>query len=198
MRFDMSEPHERQEWVLAALDRFEGRLLRYVQRLLGDSEEARDVVQFAFLRLCDEEPGNVDGRLAQWLFTVCRNRAMDVLRGSGKEKLNGNAATGNGQQPGREPDPADSVEQTDLHTLLRMVVDHLPAHQREAIDLWAEGFSYAEIGRILECEEGNVRVLVHRGLKAVREDRRVRGMVEERDEGGQIAKARKNEMAKVK
>ena len=176
----MKEPEDRRGWVLAALDEFEGRLVRYARRLVGNEEEARDVVQFVFLRLCDEEPEEIEGRLVQWLFTVCRNRAMDVLRGSGREKANGKPG-GQTQAAGREGDPAELVEQTDLHGLLRELVDHLPASQREAIDLWTEGFRYAEIGKILDCEEGNVRVLVHRGLKAVREDRRVRMVMEDRE-----------------
>ena len=74
---------DRREWVLAALDQYEGRLLRYAQRLLGNLDEARDVVQFVFLRLCNQLPDQIDDRLAQWLYTVCRNRALDVLRGRG-------------------------------------------------------------------------------------------------------------------
>src|SRR3954466_8617317 len=68
------------EWVLAALDQYERRLLRYAQRLLGEADESRDVVQFVFLRLCDQSPDKIGDRLAQWLYTVCRNRAMDALR----------------------------------------------------------------------------------------------------------------------
>ena len=53
----------------------------YAQRLLGNcnvgttSDESRDVVQFVFLRLCDQSPDQIGDRLAQWLYTVCRNRA---------------------------------------------------------------------------------------------------------------------------
>src|SRR4029079_3549166 len=85
----MERETTRRAWVLSALDEFEGKLLRYAQRLLGNLDEARDVVQFVFLRLCDETPDNLDDRLAQWLHTVCRNRALDVLRAGGREKLNG-------------------------------------------------------------------------------------------------------------
>ena len=70
----------RAEWVRAAVDRFSGPLTRYAQVITGDIEQARDVVQDTFIRLCDEKPGRVDPYLAQWLFTVCRNRALDVQR----------------------------------------------------------------------------------------------------------------------
>ena len=71
---------EHGSWVREAVMRFEGPLLIYASRLLGDAETARDVVQETFLRLCGQDRGSVDGHLAEWLFTVCRNRALDVLR----------------------------------------------------------------------------------------------------------------------
>src|SRR5690606_14952652 len=69
-----------QEWLASALDRFEGRLLRYAQRITGDPHRAADVVQDTFLKLCREERASLDGHLAQWLYTVCRNKALDVRR----------------------------------------------------------------------------------------------------------------------
>jgi RNA polymerase sigma factor (sigma-70 family) len=48
-------------------------------------------------------------------------------------------------------------------------VAQLPPSQREAIDLWCEGFSYREISRIAGQSEGNVRVLVHRAIKQLKE-----------------------------
>ena len=68
------------EWVRAAVDRYAGSLTRYAVLITGDLEQARDVVQDTFVRLCAEKPGTVNAHLAQWLFTVCRNRALDVQR----------------------------------------------------------------------------------------------------------------------
>jgi RNA polymerase sigma factor (sigma-70 family) len=174
---------DRREWVLAALDQFEGRLLRYAQRLLSDLDDARDVVQFVFLRLCDQSPEEIGDRLAQWLYTVCRNRALDVLRGSGG--VGWDKAAPAADPPfsdltySHETDPADSAEQADLHTLLRILIEQLPENQREALDLWADGFSYLEISRIIDKQEGHVRVLVHRALKTLREHPQVRAQMEE-------------------
>jgi DNA-directed RNA polymerase specialized sigma24 family protein len=44
----------------------------------------------------------------------------------------------------------------------------LPAAQREAIDLWCEGFTYRQIAEITGRQEGHIRVLAHRGLAALR------------------------------
>ena len=71
---------EHESWVKDAVARFEGPLLLFATRLLRDADTARDVVQDTFLKLCASEFASIDGHLAEWLFTVCRNRALDVLR----------------------------------------------------------------------------------------------------------------------
>ena len=70
----------RLEWLRSVLDEFEGPLARYAARLTGDVDRARDIVQETFLRLCKEPRPKVEGRLAQWLFAVCRSRALDAKR----------------------------------------------------------------------------------------------------------------------
>jgi RNA polymerase sigma-70 factor (ECF subfamily) len=108
----MSDRPNRREWVLAALQQYEGRLLRYAQRLTGDLDQSRDVVQFVFLRLCDESPAAIEKRLAQWLYTVCRNRALDILRANGRIGWASPTAIGEagGHSPpySREADPSEA------------------------------------------------------------------------------------------
>ena len=63
-----------------AFARHHAPLLRYAARLTGDPDRAQDIVQDTFAKLLAQPPGSVDGHLAEWLFTVCRHRALDVLR----------------------------------------------------------------------------------------------------------------------
>ena len=67
-------------WVRETLDRYERPLVRYALRYAGDLESARDAVQDTFLKLCLADPAALNGKLAGWLFTVCRNRALDMRR----------------------------------------------------------------------------------------------------------------------
>ena len=201
----MSPEQNHRQWVLEALDQYEGRLLRYAHRLLGarhaasETDDARDVVQFVFLRLCDQSESEINNRLAQWLYTVCRNRVFDILRVSGREKPNGHGYSGllaNRAQPeaseiiptptrravdrlSREHDPADAAEQSDLHALLRNLIAQLPSNQREALDLWSDGFSYVQISEITNHTEGHIRVLVHRALKTLRDHPRVKSLLDD-------------------
>src|SRR3982751_7119158 len=67
----------------ALLRRFERPLLQYATRILGDSDRARDVVQETFVKLQKEKREQIDDAPAKWLFTVCRNGALNICR---KEK----------------------------------------------------------------------------------------------------------------
>ncbi|NLS91827.1 MAG: sigma-70 family RNA polymerase sigma factor [Planctomycetaceae bacterium] len=166
----MNEPgqSDQRHWVLSLLEQYETRLVRYAARIMGDEDSARDVVQHVFLRLCERGPEETEGRVAQWLFTVCRNRAIDVLR---KRKRTTQFEEGAVEcQAGREAGPAHVAERHDLYLQLNRLVAALPTAQREAVDLWAEGFSYREISDITGEGEGKLRVLVHRALKRLRND----------------------------
>ena len=135
--------------------------------MLGEQDSAREAVQHAFLQLCQRSPEELKGREAQWLFTVCRNKALDLIRG--RQKLTAAAEDELADFPGREPDPAALAEQQDLAGRLNCLVAQLPVSQREAIVLWSEGFTYRQIAQMAGHSEGNVRILVHRALKQLRQ-----------------------------
>src|SRR3712207_7642349 len=71
----------RSRLVRSAVQRFEQPLMSYARHVLGgDLERARDVVQETFLRLIGQDPAKVAPHLTEWLYTVCRNLAIDVRR----------------------------------------------------------------------------------------------------------------------
>jgi RNA polymerase sigma factor (sigma-70 family) len=164
---DEVRPGSQMEWILAVLSEYERPLLRFAWRLLGDEDSARDVVQQSFLRLCGQSYEAIGHRTAAWLFAVCRNLAVDLSRKRNQAAVEGDYELAG--FPGRELDPADSAEKADMHRQINRMVDELPLPQREAIALWAEGFSYRDIAEVTKTTEGNVRVIVHRALKRLRE-----------------------------
>lgn len=161
------------QWILEAVDAHELPLLRYARRLLGDLDLARDAVQHAFVQLCEQRHDRLDGRIAPWLYRVCRNKALDHLRRAGRERaFVDDEPDGPSHAPSppdhRETNPASSAERRDLTAHVRGLLLLLPAPQRETIDLWCEGLTYREIAEITGRQEGHVRVLAHRGLSALR------------------------------
>lgn len=150
-----------------ALERYEGPLLRYARSLLGDLERARDVVQDTFLQLCREDPARVDGHLPQWLFTVCRNRAVDVQRKEGRLRPLEDGALE--AQPSPEPTPARRLESMDSLREVMEVFGTLPASQQEVLRLkLQEHLSYQQISQVTGLSVSHVGVLIHTGLKLLR------------------------------
>jgi RNA polymerase sigma factor (sigma-70 family) len=160
-------------WVLEAVDLYELPLRRYARRLLGDFDLAADAVQHAFVKLCEQSQAGLEGRVAPWLFRVCRNKALDHLRRAGREQaiddelLRPSSSTATPVDRGAG-DPATTAERAEIGRRVLALVRELPAAQREALDLWCEGFASREIAEITGRSEGHVRVLVHRGLAGLR------------------------------
>ena len=152
-------------WIQDAIARYERPLVRYATRLLGDPDRARDVVQDTFARLFEADPSAVGHRVPEWLYTVCRNRALDVVRTEGRrERLRGLAPA---RSP--EPTPADHAEHRQLLARTLDAVDRLPPKQAEVLRLKLQhGLSYAEIAERTGLTSSYVGYLLHHAIKAVR------------------------------
>lgn len=163
------ETHEASEGLPAIVGRFQPSLTRYAARLLGDHDLARDVVQDTFVKLAAQAPGTVDGHVAEWLFTVCRHRALDVLRKGNRMKAftDGEAE----RVAAAEPRPGAALEREELHAALLRSIERLPANQQEVVRLkFQNGFSYKEISRITELSVSNVGFLIHTAVTRLRAD----------------------------
>ena len=141
-------------------------LLQYATRILGDRERARDVVQETFVELRRSERRQSDPAPAKWLFTVCRNRALNICR---KEKrmtyLDEEILE---RQPGREPAPNERIEREEASSFLLRIVATLPPRQQEVLQLkFQNDLSYREISEITKLSVSHVGVLIHTALKTL-------------------------------
>ena len=67
--------------VVEAARQHEAALLGYLGRMLGDADEAADVLQDTLERALDgRRPLPSDSELRPWLYRVATNRAIDVIR----------------------------------------------------------------------------------------------------------------------
>src|SRR5205809_826910 len=99
------------DWIKAHVARWESDLLRYARHLVGDVEQARDVVQETFLKLCQQDRARLDGHLVEWLFTVCRNGALDVRRK--EQRMTTMTLDTDVDSPSLTPSPDTLAEQRD-------------------------------------------------------------------------------------
>lgn len=163
------------EWIQDALNRYERPLVRYAARFTGDIESARDVVQDTFYKLCRENPAKMNGRLAPWLYTVCRNRALDVRKKEGRmQTLEQGAAEA---RPDIAPGPGEQAARREEHAMVLDVVAGLPPNQQEAFRLKFEhGLTYRDIGKVMNMPLSTVNYTIAQALIAVRE--RLRGTLD--------------------
>lgn len=160
-------PADDRAWVRAAVDRHERSLVAYVAHLTGDVDRARDVVQETFVRLCSADRGEVEPRLAQWLFTVARNLALDQRRKERRMSLIDDTPAE--ALTSRGPAPHDAAQRNDSLSAVLQSLAKLPPVQQEAVRLkFQHGLSYKEIGAVLDLTVTNVGFILHTALKDIR------------------------------
>lgn len=162
------EENKRHEaFVREALREFESPLLGYATTFLHDLERARDVVQDTFIRLYQQDIDKVKDGLKGWLFTVCRNRALDVIR---KEKRMVGFEDGQiSRLPSGRRSPSERADLSERVEQVHEALKRLSENQREVILLkFEQGLSYAEISEVTGLSNGNVGFLLHTGLKRLR------------------------------
>lgn len=164
----MSDRDPDHVFLLAALERYERPLIRYAMGVVTDLEQARDIVQEVFIKLSRNLSTLDRERLAPWLFTVCRNRALDHQRKHQRmipmetEVLDLETAS--------TPGPSAGLEEKETTHQIRRWMAQLPDKQREAVRLkFVSGLSYKEISEVLKTSVGNVGTLIHLGVATLRE-----------------------------
>ena len=158
-------------WIRTVVGRYERPLVLYALRICGDAERARDVVQETFARLCDRTAGpahaDANGQLAQWLYTVCRNAALDVRR---KEKRHMAMSDAVAEAiPSSSMAPDEAAERKDSSSAVLRILERLPADQQEVVRLkFHHQMSYRQIAGITGHSESNVGFLIHTAIKSLR------------------------------
>ncbi len=142
------------------------RLLRVAIHLVGDTLQAEDLVQAAFLALIEQRSRIAERTPAEaWLLAVIKDKATDLRRGRRSK-----------------PDELDfdvvvtSVESTDITVERRELqgnvaeaIDRLESPYREVlIARLRHGATASEIAHLLGRSPGQVRVQLHRGLEMLR------------------------------
>lgn len=160
-----------QAWIDSAIEQYEGPLLRYAQHFVFDLEIARDVVQDTFLKLCKQSEKEMSPKLAKWLFTVCRNRAIDVCRKESRMKVAPEEQIRD-QLHARSDNsnsPTVALEKVETSEGLLQQVSRLSDKQQEVLRLkFHGGLSYREIAEVTGLTSTHVGVILHTAITKLR------------------------------
>jgi RNA polymerase sigma-70 factor (ECF subfamily) len=156
-------------------------MLNLACRMVGDFEEACEVVQDAFLaahRALDQF--RFEARFSTWLAAITLNHARNRLahlasrRRNEAFSLDAPIATAQGpvfpDPPSSAPDPLEIVERKALRARIERCIQALPVAFREVLVLRdLQERSYEEIGTILKTREGTVKSRLFRAREDVKD-----------------------------
>ena len=150
---------------------FEDLFLRYypqVYRVLfgvvGNAQEAEDLLQETFLMLYRRPPRLPNAAaLGPWLYRVAVNRGYNALRGARRARLRVEQLPIDGAQP---EDPVAEYLRREGREHVRRTLAHLPERDAKLLLLRYAGLSYAEIAAAMEVAAGSVGTLLVRAERA--------------------------------
>ncbi|MEZ4848959.1 MAG: RNA polymerase sigma factor [Bacteroidia bacterium] len=148
-------------------ERYEPKLLRYVKRITGVSnEEAEDILQEAFLKIWRNiNSYDTDLKFSTWIYRVVHNETISYWRKQssfGKDHqidLDENFP----EEFDSNSQPGDSNKNVLTHEILEL----LPLKYKTILVLkFLEGMDYDEISDILKIPPGTVATRINRAKKA--------------------------------
>ncbi len=159
------------EWLEEMFARLETPLVSYVKRQIGgDLETARDIVQEAFVRLCQESWPKIGGHATAWLYRTCRNQAIDIIRREGRMRaVHGNTDVATVEDR-TSIGPSENLSDGEQVDQLKLQIKGLPAQQQEVLRLrMHDGLSYKQISEVTGLSTSNVGYHLHQAILRLRE-----------------------------
>lgn len=154
---------QKENWFRQTVVGLEGPLLKYTLKIIKRLAPSEETVQESFLRLWQQEyPGEFEHYPKAWLYKVCRNLAIDILRKEEKLNLEENM---------EELVFLPCISETLLETSLIMKeIAKLPAREQEVLTLkFNDELSYKEIAELTGLSVSHVGVLLHQALDAIKD-----------------------------
>jgi RNA polymerase sigma-70 factor (ECF subfamily) len=159
------------------VERYQGRLVNYLFRLVRSPQEAEDLAQEVFLKLY-RALDRYDPRykFSTWLFRVAQNAAIDQIR---KRRLqmvsmdrqgDSDGGSGTWEFASSEPSPYGNLRNLERGEAIQAAIDQLPWDYRELVVLrhFAE-LSYDEIATLKKMPLGTVKNKLFRGRQMMKE-----------------------------
>lgn len=162
-----------QEGSVAAFEeihkRYFGRLYAHAHKMLGNADDAQDVVQEVFITLWTKAAGiQLHTGLSGYLYTAVRNRVLNLIE-QGKTYQNHLDALATFL----DESPAETAVRVDdelLFSVFEAEIDRLPRKMKEVFELRRQGdLSYSEIADQLSLSDHTVRKQISNAIKILRD-----------------------------
>jgi len=145
---------------------YSGMLYRHIHRMVGNREDAQDVLQEVLLLIFRKlHTFRGDASMKTWVFRIASNRAIDFIRQSRRrptEALDEKLST--------KESPLLFAQRRAEIDALGKALDLLPDEQRQVVVLKEiNGLTFREIAEILQIPENTAKTRMYTSLKKLRE-----------------------------
>jgi RNA polymerase sigma-70 factor (ECF subfamily) len=146
--------------------RHQDRVFTAVTRFCGNSEDAADIVQRAFInafRKIQEFKG--DSAFSTWIYRIAFNQAISFRRENKRNTVSiyGKDDDNKVVEPAVELNPTEKIEGEETQKKVQQALELLEEGDRQIILLKdLQGHSYDEIAAIMQIPKGTVRSRLHR------------------------------------
>ena len=157
----------------ALVRRWDRKVQGAIYRLVGPSEDVRDLSQETLLKAYRGlRTFKKEARFSSWLYQIALNVCRDRMRrGRGRSYVSFDELTDGGESPGEAGRSAlELIESRDLSRQVAAAVAALPVEQREVIVLKEyQGLTFVEIAEALDVPLSTVKTRLYRGLGQLRQ-----------------------------
>lgn len=154
--------------------RYQNRLLKIMEHLVGNSDLAQDLAQEVFLRVFRSRKSYVPGaKFSTWLFTIANNVASNALRNKARRKEINLSPTPNEENGVQTLEtmakdasglmPSRQLDKQELAHVIQDAMDKLNERQRMALLLCKfEHMSYQQIAETMDLSVQAIKSLLSR------------------------------------
>ncbi|HVT88705.1 MAG TPA: sigma-70 family RNA polymerase sigma factor [Tepidisphaeraceae bacterium] len=154
------------------VQRYHQHLLRYLQRLAGDSHVAEELHQATWLSALEHlesfVPSSAGGGFKSWLFRIATNKAHDTWRSRNREKAaKDNLAFLRNEEAADASNFPEGQEQKEK---LQKAIDQLPENQRVVLLLrYYSQMKFVDIAKVLGCPLNTALGRMHKAMEKLKE-----------------------------
>lgn len=152
------------------VERHQRRAFAIALGLVRSEQDARDIVQEAFLRVHKSLPSfQGSSSFFTWLYRIVTNLSIDLVRRPGRNVGELDEDRQRSSSPGGEPDdhpwvarvdgadPVDVLRRKELAARMRTAIDALPSYHKAVILMReVEGLSYEEMAEAMQVSKGTI------------------------------------------
>lgn len=154
-------------------EKFSAPLYSMLMKILGNAQDAEEVLQLAFMQVWKRASTFQPGRASvfTWLVIITRSKAIDRIRQRQRHnRLVEEAAKDTPQVAESFIPDSRNVIRHEQRDIIRGALEQIPGEQREAIEMaFFQGLTQTEISEALGAPLGTIKARIRRGLLRLRD-----------------------------